>query len=321
MYRKALSDLANKVGIVGLDIGARRGVNHDLKLLGLAAENIGFDPDPVECDRLNRDSNTAGNIRYLPLALSAGEESFVLNIYRQKGCSSKLFARKDYGEQFLRGEYYIPEDRVTVQARAVDDLIANDQIPPPSFLKIDVQGMEAEVFQGASGALANSVVGIRTEVSFVQLYEGQPLFTDIDLILRRYGFLPMQYIEFHEWRRLTKIKYPALKKGDIPYSRGQMVHADVLYLLDPELIPDEGEGEIKRLIRLALIALCYEQIDHAEVIFHKSGVRRYCKLHTGVDPLVMVDIYSKWLARQTWIPRMVAKLYSGLKRQPIWLRG
>ncbi len=56
------------------------------------------------------------------------------------------------------------------------------------YLKLDVQGAEAKVLAGARTCL-NSVLAVHTEVEFVPVYEGQPLFGDIDAILRSRGFM------------------------------------------------------------------------------------------------------------------------------------
>jgi len=306
-----LSTLAKAVGMVSLDVGARRGIGNDLDLLGSGVHHFGLEPDLEECGILNADPDKPSNVSYLPLALSDGEESFVLNLYSQRGCSSKLTARKEHGDKFSRGGYYIHEGQVSVPAMKLDDAVSENKIPPPSFMKIDVQGMEAEVFRGASSALSGSIVGIRTEVSFVQLYEGQPLFAEIDQLLRPYGFVPMRWIELHEWRRSTKLKYPRLSEGQIPYSRGQMIHGDVLYLLDPETLPCESEEEIKRMVWLALVSICYGHFDHAEVVLKNSVVREYCNSLVGEDVLVAMQGCSQSLARKFKIERLLSRLSFG----------
>lgn len=161
------SRLTKAVSLVSLDVGARRGIFDDLSLLGNGVQYFGFEPDSAECDLLNADPTKPDNVQYIPLALSGGEESFVLNLYSQRGCSSKLTARQEYGDKFSRGGYYIYEGQVDVPAKKLDDVISEKKILPPSFMKIDVQGMEDEVFRGASKALSCSLVGIRTEVSLV----------------------------------------------------------------------------------------------------------------------------------------------------------
>lgn len=56
-----------------------------------------------------------------------------------------------------------------------------------SFIKIDTQGYEDRVLDGATDILATAA-GLHVEVSFVPLYEGQPLFDEIVERARNSGF-------------------------------------------------------------------------------------------------------------------------------------
>ena len=64
-----------------------------------------------------------------------------------------------------------------------------------AYIKIDTQGAESKVLDGASQTLAR-IKGIQIELSFVPLYEGQPLFLEIvhrllDLGFDLHGILPV----------------------------------------------------------------------------------------------------------------------------------
>jgi hypothetical protein len=151
-------------------------------------------------------------------------------------------------------------------------------------MKIDVQGMEVDVFKGACGVFDSSLVGIRTEVSFFELYKDQPLFAEIDTYLRTRGFVAMRFIEMHDWRRLTSSKREDAKNCEIAHSNGQLMHGDVLYLRHPEDLETATEGGIIRLIRLALVAACYGHFDHAHAIFSRAKIKDYCQ-ESGFDAL------------------------------------
>jgi hypothetical protein len=55
------------------------------------------------------------------------------------------------------------------------------------ILKLDLQGYELEALRGATTLLPR-VKTITVEVEFVPLYNGQPLFGDVDVCLRQAGF-------------------------------------------------------------------------------------------------------------------------------------
>ena len=54
-------------------------------------------------------------------------------------------------------------------------------------MKADVQGFELEVFRGGQATLA-AAKALECELSFLPLYDGQPLFVDVVEWLRATGF-------------------------------------------------------------------------------------------------------------------------------------
>ena len=291
--------LAKQVGLAALDVGARGGVSRDLLPLADCVDMYGFEPDSEECDRLNKQKQSLWkSVKYMPMALGEREETIDINLYRRRGCSSRLSARQNTGELYSRGDYYIHDDTIKVEARRLDDLVAEHRIESPAFMKIDVQGMEVEVFRGAVQALAGSMVGIRSEVGFYPLYEGQPLFAEIDQFLRPFGFAPMRWLELHEWRRTTKSKLPVLGPKPMPYSRGQLMHGDILYLLQPEGLPGDTDSQLRRLVCLALVAVCYDLLDHALAVFQRTDVRDYCYGLIKEDPAILVHQISEARSRR-----------------------
>jgi len=76
----------------------------------------------------------------------------------------------------------------TVPVNRLDDLCALSPTDR-AFLKVDVQGYERQVFEGAPRVLANCRAVI-TEMSLVPLYEGQVLARGLWDILESHGFEP-----------------------------------------------------------------------------------------------------------------------------------
>jgi FkbM family methyltransferase len=292
-----LLTISRSIGLSALDVGARRGVGTDLLSLGPAIDFYAFEPDPEECIKLNKHQSAPWkSLIFIPTALGDCDGDFNLNLYRQRGCSSKLKALQEVGKLFSRGEYYIHDGVVNVPMKKLDDVIQEYNIECPAFMKIDVQGMECDVFKGGHNSLSNSLVAIRTEVNFFPLYEELPLFSEVEQTLRPYGFVPMRFLEMHEWRRTTKKKLPMLGPMPMPYSRGQMIHGDVLFMLHPEYLPAENDKQIKRLVRLALIAVCYDHFDHAEAVFKIPRVRQFTQEVAATDPLMLIHELSKSVA-------------------------
>jgi hypothetical protein len=60
--------------------------------------------------------------------------------------------------------------------------------PDVCFIKLDTQGSELSILQGGTDLL-KGCLGCEVEVEFTALYQGQPLFHEIDRYLREQGFV------------------------------------------------------------------------------------------------------------------------------------
>jgi protein O-GlcNAc transferase len=271
--RVGLAPVLDTINIVSLDIGARGGAQADLLPIARIVDLYGFEPDPAEFARLQKQKSGPWKcFTPLPYALGPGSSTARLNLYSKLGCSSLLRADAAKAARFSRSDYYEPIGGADIKMESLDDLIAQNILPAPDHIKIDVQGFEMEVFKGAQHALKGALA-LRTEVCFYDIYENQPLFADIDSFLRKAGFVFMGFTEMHAWRRRTKIKWPRRAPGPIPYSKGQLMHADVLYMRMPEDMPHATQDDKKNLIKLGLLAAAYGYIDHAAICFRISGMK------------------------------------------------
>jgi len=74
---------------------------------------------------------------------------------------------------------------VEVQVVALRDAVFTPQI---DILKLDLQGGELAALRGCGEALLRSTKIIELEAMFAEVYDGQPLFADVDAFLRGAGF-------------------------------------------------------------------------------------------------------------------------------------
>jgi hypothetical protein len=75
----------------------------------------------------------------------------------------------------------------TVHVRRLDEVLTTADLIGPVLLKIDVQGSELAVLQGAE-RLLSAIDAVLVEVSFVELYAGQALADEVWDELRNRGF-------------------------------------------------------------------------------------------------------------------------------------
>lgn len=74
-----------------------------------------------------------------------------------------------------------------IDVTTLDSWAAGRTLETPILVKLDVQGSEAAAIKGGERTLRRASA-VWTELSLVELYDGQPLFVDVAIELRRLGF-------------------------------------------------------------------------------------------------------------------------------------
>lgn len=236
-----------------IDAGCRGGVGALWKVAPFV-EAWGFEPHPDEFARLDSDQLRAKRPNYRRLEHSAaaltnhvGHQTFFMT--KASGASSLLEPDLETtGEIVAKGRikgtnepkrfetsyagHHLGEARaVDVETTTVDAFCTERKIPYVDFLKIDVQGGEYELLEGAAAMLANTGV-INVEVSFVPQYKDQKLFSHVDLQLREHGFELLNY-EVGAERVIYKERTSAIEivpRGGAPDPFAQPLCADAIYV-------------------------------------------------------------------------------------------
>lgn len=77
------------------------------------------------------------------------------------------------------------EEKVTVVT--LDDYVSTNGLPLPDLIKLDIQGYELKALRGAYKCL-NHAKFLISELSFMELYKGQPLFYEMVDFLQKNNF-------------------------------------------------------------------------------------------------------------------------------------
>jgi len=213
-------------------------------------EVTGFEPQADALARLEQKKGP--HERYLPYVLGDGSDG-VLNVCELEGMTSLLVPDPAHLALFnLFPIWGTVKHQIPVTTRKLDDVA---EVAHLDFLKMDVQGAERAVLAHGRAKLADTVV-IQTEVSFVPLYQGQPVFGEIDLALRELGFLPHCVTGTKIW------PISPMVVGDQP-NRGirQLLETDMVYVKDFSRPQNMSAEQWKHL---ALVAHhCYGSYDLA----------------------------------------------------------
>ena len=181
MNRDYFSRLAKKIGFSLIDVGARTektnknyGIEGDFSIISEGCDYYGYEPDKTEFEKLNSSVNKNWNSQtYLSEALGKANGEFKLNLYKQAGFSSKFEAKQDQFSLFSRSHYLGDKnEKIPVKVTSLDESIAHNKIVNPSFMKIDIQGMELDVFKGSQNFLTNPCIAYDVKKSTYARKEG-----------------------------------------------------------------------------------------------------------------------------------------------------
>jgi FkbM family methyltransferase len=149
-----------------------------------------FEPIPKLFQRLKRFESQNIKVFNIALGNSIGKFDFHLNSYSH--VSSFLNISKE-------NKTY-PQDSIeTIQVKqdTLDNLSKSLGIKGVTLLKLDVQGFEMEVLKGGANTIKAYVNYIIVEANFVNLYENQPTFTELNHHLNELGFELKTMLDFN----------------------------------------------------------------------------------------------------------------------------
>jgi len=174
--------------LVVVDVGARWGVGERWRRFGPRVRVVGFDPDEEECARLAATEPDDGMVTYVAAALAAQAGAKTLHTTVEPACSSLYPPIEELVVRRPELGVIRPAGTKQVRLETLDGWLATSDIEGVDVLKLDTQGSELGVLEGAEQAL-ESVRLLEIEVEFNELYSGQPLFGDVDRFLRDRGFV------------------------------------------------------------------------------------------------------------------------------------
>jgi FkbM family methyltransferase len=184
-----LMDLTHRLGInVILDVGANRGFfSKHLRMCGYRERLISFEPVPEDYERLSalaaRDRNWTACC--YALGAESGTKSFHVNL-----CDGNQTVLSSFLPTKVKSD---SSHTVIVEIRRLDEVLPAliaEIASPRIFLKMDTQGFDNQVLEGASGYL-DKIMGIQSEISVIPIYDGMPHYIESLGYYERNGFALM----------------------------------------------------------------------------------------------------------------------------------
>ncbi len=241
-----MSETAERIKVI--DGGARYGLHPTWEDLASISDFLLVEPDVDEAKRLTQKYADAPNVNIQAVCL--GREPGVLSMDRRRhhGLSSQF---QPNTKLLIDANHKVSEfellDSISVPVKTIDSFDFK-----PDFLKLDVEGAELEALQGSTKSLSQTILGIRCEVQFAQIWVGAPFFGDIDAKLRECKF---KLLNLDVDGRNT-----AISKFADPSRYGILLFSDAVWIASEELIDQRAKvlsvdaGHLMR-IKLALFCL------------------------------------------------------------------
>lgn len=211
-------------------------------------EVVGFEPNLEALAELERRKGPLET--YLPHAIGDGGRH-TLRLCVLPGMTSLLEPNPA-----VLSLFYGFSDWAKVVREVELDTVRLDDTPETAgmdLLKIDIQGAELMVFQNAPERLGGALM-IHTEVEFMPMYVGQPLFSDVDQFLRGMGFM-LHRLE----PQVTRDIQPLLFGVDPYKGHSQLVWADAIYMRDVTRLEALSTEQLLKLA--VLLHDCYQSYD------------------------------------------------------------
>lgn len=244
MNRDALHELLEIDGEVMLvDIGANP-IDGDAPYKNAlrygTCQLVGFEPQEAALKELLLKKGS--NETYLPYAVGDGQKK---NLYVCKASGMTSTLKPSIDNLALFSDFNLfgsVEEVIEIQTHRLDEI---QEIERMDYLKIDIQGGELDVFRNSPRHMGTAVM-VHTEVSFMPLYENQPLIGDIDCELRKMGFVPHAFAALKPWPIA-----PMIVNGDSRRALNQLLEGDLIYVRDFTLDANMTSDQWKRLAYLA----------------------------------------------------------------------
>jgi FkbM family methyltransferase len=171
------------------DVGAHNGqTSHTYNKLFSQASIYAFEPFPQSFDILKKNVEDKENIKVYNVALSnvIGKVKFNVNESSQTNSilSTHIDGADTWGKNLLS-----TIDTIDIESTTIDKFVEKNTIDKIDILKLDTQGTEYFIIEGAAKTIAkNKIKLIYLEIIIMPTYDGQKYFDEILLLFRANNF-------------------------------------------------------------------------------------------------------------------------------------
>lgn len=292
--------LENSAPISLVDVGCRGGIPDELLPISKSIFAIGFDADKDECERLNQQPHPCRERKTFPLFIAGGEHPVDFHLFHARGSSSSLRPGARF-QTLFGGAVFEIEQSIQVEGVSLDYFFRNHpDLPLPDFIKLDTQGTELPILQGGLSVLQSCSM-VEVEVEFIEMYEGQNLFSDIMSFMLKQGF-----DLFHMNRVFSQ------RRGFSAFAKGQLTFGDALFVRREDCL---SEYTSEKLLNFIILLINYGYLDMASHLI--SDKRLAADLRVKLSK-ILEKMCGRWSLRK--FSKKVNPLIDKVILFLLWLR-
>ena len=194
-----------------IDVGANHGqYGSFLRDIGYRGRIASFEPVSSSYEALSRRAAADSNWKVHHLALGSAPSELEINVSSQDQFSSFLPVNQFGNAQFTQEAAITRTERV--QVARLDSMI--EQIVagidnPRIYLKLDTQGFDLQVLEGAAGCIER-VLGVQSEIGLKPIYEGMPDYLTSLSRLNALGFSIASLVPVSRDEKLRVIEFDCI---------------------------------------------------------------------------------------------------------------
>ena len=206
-YRRHLLNILQRLqlGCV-LDVGAHYGEwGQILRGIGYKGMIVSFEPVSASFERLQKSAADDSQWHVFPFALGAEDTTALIHLYKASDLNSFHQAGSHVNDCFAHHADEVGSE--TVKVRRLDSVFAELNLngTPRIYLKMDTQGYDRNVVQGAVGVL-DQVIAMQSELPGIRpLYPEEPDMLATLTYYRSLGFAPTGFFPLNFERDNTTV--------------------------------------------------------------------------------------------------------------------
>ena len=170
-----------------LDVGASGGFEPFWSIYQDQVKFIGFEPNLAECEKLNQ--NPDKNKHVYPVALHKDKKERLFYHTALPDSSGFYEPNMSFLNRFFDYFNLKVVNTSYVATQDLDSFAQENSIEEIDYIKMDTEGAELDILEGAANLLENNVMAVNAEVLFIETHKGRPLFSEIEMFLREKGFV------------------------------------------------------------------------------------------------------------------------------------